>query len=51
MNVQGSVQKWECKQGVQFFLFVIEIEQSQTIKSYVLNMSLQLTDHKCLREK
>ena len=46
MNVLGSVH-WECK----FFKFIIEIDQSETTKSYMFDMSLQLTNYKCVTAK
>ena len=41
----------KCILAVQFHKFVIEIDQSETAKSYMFNMSLKLTNYKCLIAK
>ena len=52
LNVCGSVY-WEgsvCR-GCKFYYLIIEIDQSETAKSYMFIMSFQLTNYKCLTAK
>ena len=47
-KIAYSVEK--CRLGLQFFQFIIEIDQLETTKShmFIMPFRLKLTDHKCL---
>ena len=50
MNKRASSVR-ECTLRIPFFLFVIEIVQSETTKSHMSNTSLNLTNQKYLMAK